>query len=356
MPIKISGKVSDNKDVRLQIDADLTPAKIENLLPGWTKPPGRANRASFVLVSRDKATRFENLVIDGSGANVRGNIELDSAGDLVSANFPVFALVRRRQDQPESRAQPGRRAARSSMRGDVYDGRGFVKSFFGGEQSEKPKADNVDLDLDMRLGAIAGHNGEALRGVDLKMTKRNGQIRTFALNSKIGREATLTGEIRAGAQRKNVLYFETVDAGALMRFTDIYPRMHGGQMWVAMDVPTPDQAPQDGIVNIRDFTIKGEAALNRVVGAQQGDTRGVDFTRMKVEFTRTPGQAADQGERSARADDRRDGRRQDRLREERRAPARHVRSALRHQQCLRPDSAGRPVPRRPEGRPARHHL
>jgi hypothetical protein len=60
-------------------------------------------------------------------------------------------------------------------------------------------------------------------------------------------------------------------------------------MWVAMDVPTPDQAPQDGIVNIRDFTIKGEAALNRVVGAQQGDTRGVDFSRMKVEFTRTPG-------------------------------------------------------------------
>ena len=92
VPIKIAGKVSDNKDVRLQIEADLTPAKVENLLPGWTKPPGRANRASFMLVSRDKATRFENLVIDGSGANVRGTIELDSSGDLVSANFPVFAL------------------------------------------------------------------------------------------------------------------------------------------------------------------------------------------------------------------------------------------------------------------------
>ena len=147
----------------------------------------------------------------------------------------------------------------------------------------------IDLDLDIRLGAIAGHNGEALRGVDLKMSRRNGQIRTFVLKSTIGREGTLTGEIRAGAQRKNVLYFETADAGALMRFTDIYPKIHGGQMWVAMDVPTPDQAPQDGIVNIRDFTIKGEAALNRVVGAQQGDTRGVDFSRMKVEFTRTPG-------------------------------------------------------------------
>jgi hypothetical protein len=288
VPIKISGKVSDNKDVRLQIDADLTPAKVENLLPGWTKPQGRSNRASFVLVTRDKATRFENLVIDGSGANVRGNIELDAAGDLVSASFPVFALSDGDKTSLKAERSPDG-VLKVTMRGDVYDGRGFVKAFFGGEQSEKPKADNIDLDLDIRLGAIAGHNGEALRGVDLKMTKRNGQIRTFTLNSKIGREGTLTGEIRAGAQRKNVLYFETVDAGALMRFTDIYPRLHGGQMWVAMDVPTPDHAPQDGIVNIRDFTIKGEAALNRVVGAQQGDTRGVDFTRMKVEFTRTPG-------------------------------------------------------------------
>jgi hypothetical protein len=241
-----------------------------------------------VLVTRDKATRFENLVIDGSGANVRGNIELDAAGDLVSASFPVFALSDGDKTSLKAERSPDG-VLKVTMRGDVYDGRGFVKAFFGGEQSEKPKADNIDLDLDIRLGAIAGHNGEALRGVDLKMTKRNGQIRTFTLNSKIGREGTLTGEIRAGAQRKNVLYFETVDAGALMRFTDIYPRLHGGQMWVAMDVPTPDHAPQDGIVNIRDFTIKGEAALNRVVGAQQGDTRGVDFTRMKVEFTRTPG-------------------------------------------------------------------
>jgi hypothetical protein len=164
-----------------------------------------------------------------------------------------------------------------------------VKAFFGGDHNDRPKGESPDVDVDIRLGAIAGHNGEALRGVDLKMARRNGQIRAFALNSKLGREAALTGEIRAGGQRKNVLYFETVDAGALMRFTDIYPRLHGGQMWVAMDVPTPDQAPQDGIINMRDFTIKGEPALSRVVGAQHGDNRGVDFTRLRVDFTRMPG-------------------------------------------------------------------
>jgi hypothetical protein len=292
VPVKIAGKISDNKDARLTIDADLTPSKIENLLPGWVKPVGKTNRAVFTLVSREKSTRFEDIVIDGSGANVRGTVELDAAGDLASAVFPVFALSD--GDKTSVKAERGSDGVmRVSMRGDVYDGRGFVKAFFGGggggDASEKPKTNGVDLDVDVRLGAIAGHHGEALRGVDLKVSRRNGQIRTFALNSKIGRDAALTGELRSSAQRRNVMYFETHDAGALMRFTDTYPRMFGGQMWVAMDAPTADQAPQDGIVNFRDFWVRGEPALNNVVGAAQNDSRGVEFTRMKVDFTRTPG-------------------------------------------------------------------
>lgn len=60
-------------------------------------------------------------------------------------------------------------------------------------------------------------------------------------------------------------------------------------MWVAMDPPTPDHAPTDGILNIRDFKIRGEAALSRVVGQAQNASAGVDFTRMRVDFTRASG-------------------------------------------------------------------
>ena len=296
VPVKLSGKIGDNKDVRLTVEADLTPAKILNLLPGWVKPAGRANRATFTVLTRDKATRFEDIAIDGSGVNVRGNVELDDKGELATANFPVFAMSE--GDKTSVKAERSAdNVLRVSMRGDVYDGRSFIKAFFGaGEQGEKPHADRskagdpIDLDFDMRLGVIAGHNGEALRGVEMRMVRRNGQIRTFALSSKIGQTGTLTGEMRASAQRRNALHFETPDAGALMRFTDTYPKIIGGQMSVAMEVPTPDQAPQDGIVNIQNFSVRGEPKLNSVVGGAQNDSRGVDFTRMRVDFTRTPGQ------------------------------------------------------------------
>ncbi|MGZ5827633.1 MAG: hypothetical protein ACXWJW_03755, partial [Xanthobacteraceae bacterium] len=89
---------------------------------------------------------------------------------------------------------------------------------------------------------------------------------------------------------KPVIYIESSDAGALFRLTDTYPRMRGGQMWVAMDPPTLDHAPQDGVMNVREFSIRGEAALDRVVaGAPGAAPNGVEFSRMRVEFTRSPG-------------------------------------------------------------------
>lgn len=289
VPVRISGKIADNKDVRLTVEADLTPAKIDNLLPGWVKPSGRSNRATFTVATREKATRFEDIAIDGSGVNVRGSVELDEKGDLASASFPVFAMSD--GDKTSVKAERGTdNALRVSMRGDVYDGRNFVKNFFGGgEHDEKSKSDPIDLDFDMRLGVIAGHNGETLRGVEMRMARRNGQIRTFALKSAIGQNATLTGEMRASAQRRNMLHFETQDAGSLMRFTDTYPRIHGGQMTVAMEVPTPDHVPQEGVVNIQKFSVRGEPKLNNVIGGAQNEARGVDFDRMRVDFTRTPG-------------------------------------------------------------------
>ena len=58
------------------------------------------------------------------------------------------------------------------MRGDVYDGRGFVKTAAGAAlpSHANGKRRAVDVDVDMKLGAVVGFNGEALRSVDLKLS------------------------------------------------------------------------------------------------------------------------------------------------------------------------------------------
>ncbi len=93
IPINVAGSVGDDvKDDRLSVEADLTAAKIDNLLPGWQKPAGQPARATYTLAKLAKSVRFENLSIDGSGADVKGTVELDDNGDILSADLPVFAL------------------------------------------------------------------------------------------------------------------------------------------------------------------------------------------------------------------------------------------------------------------------
>src|SRR5260370_7666612 len=114
---------------------------------------------------------------------------------------------------------------------------------------------------------MAGFNGEALRGLDLRLSRRAGQIRSFALNAKLGQDATLIGDLRGYANGRNVVYFETNDAGALFRFTDTYPRISGGQMWVAMAPPAAAQDPRDGVMNLRTFALRAVPAPEPIAAA-----------------------------------------------------------------------------------------
>jgi hypothetical protein len=176
------------------------------------------------------------------------------------------------------------------MRGEVYDGRQFVKSALANNNANA-RHKQIDFDLDIRLGAVAGHNGEALRGLDMKISRRAGRIRSFNMKAKIGRDTALLGEFRL-RQRDNrqVLYFETDDAGALFRFTDVYPRMFGGQMWMAMDPPVRDATPQVGILNIRNFSVRGEQSLDRVLTNAPANARAaVEFSEFRCDFSRVPG-------------------------------------------------------------------
>ena len=289
IPIKVTGLIGDNvKDDRMSVDADLTPLKIDNLLPGWVKPAGKAARASWTLTKGAKGMRFDDLDIDGAGARVKGSVDFDSDNQMVAASFPVFSLSE--GDKVSLKADRNDGVLRVTMRGDVFDGRGFVKSSLAGTQ-EQTKQKQIDLDLDIKIGTVVGHNGETLRGLELKLSRRSGHIRTFTLNSKIGRDTPFNGDLRVRARDNHqVIFLETDDAGALFRFTDTYPRMFGGNMWVAMDPPTQEQTPQVGTITIRNFVVRGEPALTKVVGGT-GNAKGggVNFSEMSAGFTRFQG-------------------------------------------------------------------
>jgi hypothetical protein len=209
----------------------------------------------------------------------------------MSVNFPTYSPSE--GDKTSLKAERGADGVlKVTMRGDVFDGRGFIKSAISGREVDpKSKPKNVDLDVDLKLGAVAGFYGEALRSVDVKLSRRNGAIKAFTLNGKLGRDTPLTGDFRRPTPGREVIYLETNDAGAFFRFTDTYSKVVGGQLQLAMDPPTVEPSAKDGLIIVGNFSVKGEAALDRVAaGGPTGVQNGVSFSRMRAEFTRQNGQ------------------------------------------------------------------
>ncbi|WP_456705276.1 YhdP family protein [Bradyrhizobium sp. USDA 4449] len=296
VPIKVSGKIAGGPDAttKLGIEADLTSVKLDNILPGWVKLPGKSSKATFKVVPTAQSTRLEDIVIEGGGASIKGSLEVDPNGDLMNANFPTYSPSD--GDKTSLKVERGQDGVvRGTMRGDVFDGRGFLKSAISGNSKDdsKSKLKNVDFDIDVKLGTVMGFNGETMRSVDAKMSKRSGAIKAFSLNGRIGQNTPVAADLRGGRAQgsREVIYLQTNDAGSLLKFTDIYTKAVGGQMVVAMEPPTSEPTmAREGLISVRDFSVKGEAQLERVAaGAPNGTGNGVSFSALRAEFIRQNG-------------------------------------------------------------------
>ncbi len=300
LPIKLVGKIAGgDHDSRMGIEADLTALKLDNVLPGWVKLPGKSTRATFNVVPKAQSTRFEDIVIDGGGTSIKGSLEVDQNGDLINVNFPIYSPSD--GDKATLKAERGPDGAlKVTIRGDVFDGRGFLNSVKSGKDPDsKSKMKNVDVDVDLKLGAVLGAYGEPLRSVDSKLSRRNGAFRSFSLTGKIGHDAPLTADLgrigrdtptspdlRGRWQGREVILVETKDAGAFFRFADIYSKVFSGQLELVMDPPTPDAGAREGSIDVRDFTVKGEPAIDRQVATgTAGAQNGVGFSRAHAEFS-----------------------------------------------------------------------
>ncbi len=289
LPVKLTGRIGG--DTRLGIDADLTALRLDNVLPGWVKlPGGKSTRATFNVVQKPQSTRLEDISIEGGGVSIKGSLEVDQNGDIINVNFPTYSPSE--GDKTSLRAERGPDGVlKVTMRGDVFDGRGFLKSTISGKEADsKAKSKSLDFDVDIKLGAVAGYFGEALRSVDAKVSRRAGAIRSLMFSGKLGRDAAVTADLRGRGQGRDVIYLETNDAGAFLRFSDMYSKVMGGQLQLAVDAPTGDAAAKEGLLNVRDFAVKGEAAIDRLAAGGPADRSGIAFSRLRAEFTRYNGQ------------------------------------------------------------------
>lgn len=281
----------------IRIEADLARAGIDGLLPGFSKAAGKAGRLTLSLVDTAAGMDLRDIVLDAGAASARGSAAISNEGNLERADLTSLKLSPG-DDMRVSldRAGSGYRVV---VKGAVADARPFLKTLTGPDGKATKDANSKDIEADIALGILTGFNEEMLTNANLKLALRGRDLRAANVTGKF-RSASFAASVTKGERGVPTLAVESGDAGATLRFVDVYRRMSGGRLNVGIAM---NDGPQPGIVQIRDFTLRNEPSLSSIMAqgpeaVETVDSRGrkrtvqgqgseVTFDRMRANFIRT---------------------------------------------------------------------
>jgi hypothetical protein len=282
----------DDPAAPMTVKADLAKVGIDGLTPGFVKPVGRPGRLGFIVERSPEKTLIRDFVLESGDRSVRGSIIFGPKGELVSASMPIY----RPGPGDDARIELDRMkggVTKVAVQGAALDLRPLIQLY-----RKKPMASGSrdaagdggdatkNLDVSAKLGTAIGYGGEALAGLDLKLVVRDGKVTDADGSGRVG-----SGAVRLAIGDSGRLVVSGQDAGAALRFVDLYGRIDRG----SFDL-TASLAGGPGELRIRDFSVRDENALDRVrqtTGterdgpARPGATR---FDRLRVLFTQTSGQ------------------------------------------------------------------
>jgi AsmA-like C-terminal region/Protein of unknown function len=286
IPIKLKAPLTR---ANAEVEIDLTPAGVDNPVPGISKPAGKPGKATFLVKPNPEGALLSNIVIDLGVPEFRGSAQMDSAGAVASATMTQARIAA--GDDFKVDVVNGASSMKISARGASLDGRAFVKSIFDGSSSGQTAA--KDFDLDARIATVTGSNKQAITNMELTASRRGGETRLGNLRGRIGGGA-VTANGSDGETR-----ISTSDAGALVRFANLYSHLEGGDLNLLLRSRGDASA---GEATLTDFVLRDEPAFRQLVSAapQRASTAGaapvdaarVHFEKMTASFERTPGKLA----------------------------------------------------------------
>jgi hypothetical protein len=215
---------------------------------------------------------------------------LAAEGGLDRADLPTLKLSA--GDDMHAQIERAGGAYKVTLRGNVGDARPVIKSLTGTGKAR----DGNDVDLDLALNIMTGYNDEALTGVTARASTRKNELRSLQFSGRF-RSAQVQAQLGSRETGPPGLTVQSGDAGATLRFLDLYKRMSGGKL--VMNASLADSV-QTGSITIDNFALRNEPALRRIITQQEvprSDERGgasgaridaeqVQFNKLSAEFQR----------------------------------------------------------------------
>jgi hypothetical protein len=297
--VKVTKPLGKGAAAPPRVEVDFAKAAIDGGLPGFSKPAGRPGRATFNYIADPSGPDLEDFLFESAPALARGKIELNKQNGFESASLSQFRLSP--GDNLKIEAKRDGTVTKLVIRGAVADVRPFIRDLqVGADAAGRGKGGGRggDVDVDLDVPILTGFNNEAIGNGQMKLSKRGGELRSLSFEGRIGRADVTARQARQG-DKDGALVLQSENGGAVLRFLDLYRRAHGGNLVLTLG---PGETRQSGELLFRDFMVRDEPALRRVLGGQaatplSGDRVGsaggridaseVAFTKLRAEFTRS---------------------------------------------------------------------
>ena len=280
-----SVEVDDSEKDKRAIEADLARATLTIPWVGWSKGSGVPAEVSFSMATEEGRTELSDFRLTGETFGATGSIAVED-GSVTRARFPS-AKLNRSDDFSVDIAASGKGYA-VTVRGNSIDARSVVKLYSKDSTGGAGEGEPVPVTVDLEVGSMTGFHGETLSDVTLKYSGTGTDSLEFSATTRNGKRVTFSdgrnGESRTVSMRSD-------DAGAVLRFLDIYEHMEGGD--ISLSLRATGDGPLTGQVDARNFWIVNEPRLSSLVTtAPSNDGRSLnqavrgEIDVSRVEFER----------------------------------------------------------------------
>lgn len=269
-----------------RIDADLTDTQLTIPWAGWSKGPGIAAKASFILESSGERTTLRDFKLSGQTFAIEGEFVLLS-GDLLSAKLGTVRL--NRGDDVRVAIRRDGKGYVVDVAGASLDARSLIKTYLSDSESAAKATGSTAVTVNGAVSRVAGFHGAGMTEVKLSYSGTGAAMKGMkfeAATSRGGRVAVTSG----GGNGGRTMEMQSNDAGAILKFLDIYPHMEGGTIRLALAGAA--DGPMKGQVDATDFWVVNEPKLASIVATPPpGDQRSlnqavrgeIDTSRVKFE-------------------------------------------------------------------------
>ena len=270
-----------------QVSADLTGARLDIPWAGWSKGAGIPAKVTFDMAKSGNTTTLSDFDLDGKSFSVEGDVTLVN-GALSSARFSKVAL-NRGDDVAVSVKRSGKSYA-VDVSGAALDARSLIKQFTSDVDTATKGAGSDAISVSADVASLTGFHDEVLSNLKLDYSAAGSRVNglNVSATASSGAAIAINNTTSEGGRSLKV---KSADAGAILRFLNVYEHMEGGA--ITLSLSGAADGPMKGQVDASNFYVVNEPKLASIVSTKPaGDTRSLneavkaDIDTSRVQFER----------------------------------------------------------------------